>query len=442
MIGFFVLFVSIVILLAQVNLDRAITALSPHILFQVYFIVQLPLNLFLGTNFYLPRFEMLSPMTRESDAAWLGFLIISAQMLFVAVVYLTALPAFLRPPDQIGWSRGRVNLVCSAALALGYLAFFALILMNGGFALFAETREAWRTSGITGQGWILFPATTAPAIAMCGILINNSHLFKGRVGIVRLAALYLLTVIPASQLGFRSLIFLPLLQAAYFYHLFVRRIRAWEIFSAGFLVLVAFTLYGIQREIPYNAAMGSYSDYLSYIEKTRPDLVYTTVLRSMGADIVQQVVVHMRIFSDYMKLVPSAVEAATIGIPSSLWPDKPLPLSVQFSRAVFGLDGGVSPTIVGEGYWHAGLIGVVILITIAGLLHAYFRSLELRSKTGKSSTLLMLSLYPSLIMMAESFQGYLNGIVLIAIANWLFRRAFGPANASPHWRSNAPLVGE
>jgi len=442
MISFLVLLVSLAILLAQANLDRSITALSPHILFQVYFIIQLPLNLFLGTNFYLPRFEMLSPMTQDSDIAWLGFLIIFAQLLFVAIVYLAARPMLQYSTARAGWSRGRANLSCSAAFALGYLAFFTLIFMNGGFALFAETREAWRTSGVSGQGWILFPATTVPAIAMCATLINNSRLFEGRRGIFRLAALYLVTVLPASQLGFRALIFLPLLQALYFYHLFVHRVRAKQILLIGFLVLCAFTLYGIEREIPYSTSMGSYSDYLSYVEKTRPDLVYTAVLRSMGADIVQQIIVHMRIFSDYMKLVPSVVEAATIGIPSSLWADKPLPLSVQFSRAVFGLDGGVSPTIVGEGYWHAGLSGVVVLIAIAGLLHAYFRSLELRRNTDKSSTLLMLSLYPSLIMMAESFQGYLNGIVLIVIANWLFRRAFGSHATPSQPPPDAPLATE
>jgi hypothetical protein len=122
-------------------------------------------------------------------------------------------------------------------------------------------------------------------------------------------------------------------------------------------------------------------------------------------------------------LYPALLEALTIYVPASIWPNKPLPLSVQFSRNIFQVDGGVSPTIVGEGYWHAGLIGVLVLAFVAGLLHLYYRSIQRHAVTSPSYALLMLSLFPSLVMMAESFQGYFNGLILIGIANWLFRRS-------------------
>ena len=425
MLGFLILLVSIAIVVAQVRLDRRTTALSPHILFQIYFIIQLPLNLFLGTNYYLPRFDALSPLTSPADTLRLGGFIIVAQLVFVSTIYM--MEARWKPQNTsvIVWPRARVNIVCAGIFLVGYAAFFALISINGGFAAFAEVRELWRTSGVSGQGWVLFPATTMPAIAMCAVLLANRDRFRGRSGGLKLLLLYLLAAFPASQLGFRSLIFLPLLQAGFFYHNFVHRIPGKFILTGSLTLMFAFTLYGIQRELPYRSSYGNYLEYLNYVYITRPDITYTVVLRSMGADIVQRVIDHMATFRDYVLFYPILAEALTIAIPSSLWLDKPLSLSVQFSRNIFGLDGGVSPTIIGEGYWHGGLVGIVIIMIAVGLLHAYFRTLQRRSETDPGSALLMLSIYPALIMMAEAFQGYFNGIILILIANWLFRSIIG-----------------
>ncbi len=426
MLSFLFLFLSIAVVIGQVSLDRRATALSPHILFQIYFIIQLPLNLFLGTTYYLPRFSALSPLTTTTDIAWLGSFMLMAQLIFVFVIYaIGARPVTGLAATPVIWPRTRVNLICAGIFLLGYLAFVGLVLINGGFAAFAETREAWRTEGVGGQGWVLFPATTMLAIGMCATMLNNVKQFTGRAGSVKLFALYLIAAFPASQLGFRALIFLPLLQAGFFYHSFIRRIPGKYIAIGSVALMLAFTLYGIQREIPYASNYGSYLEYLNYVYLTRPDITYTVALRSMGADIVQQTIDHMQTFGNYVLFFPIFIEAVTIAVPSSLWPGKPQPLSVKFSHDIFGIEGGVSPTILGEGYWHGGVLGIIALMTLAGCLHAYFRSLQLNSKTSTSSGLIMLSLYPSLIMMAEAFQGYFNGIILICIANWLFNLAIG-----------------
>lgn len=439
MLSFLFLFLSIAIVVGQVSLDRRTTALSPHILFQVYFIIQLPLNLFLGTNYYLPRFSALSPLTSTTDIAWLGGFMVLAQLVFVLAMYaIGARPVTGSATPPVLWPRTRVNLICAGIFLLGYLAFLGLVLINGGFAAFAETREVWRTEGVGGQGWVLFPATTMLAIGMCATLLNNIEHFTGRVGAIKLFALYLVAAFPASQLGFRALIFLPLLQAGFFYHSFIRPIPGKYILAGSLALMIAFTLYGIQREIPYASNYGSYLEYLNYVYLTRPDITYTVALRSMGADIVQQTMDHMQTFGNYILFFPIFVEALTIAVPSSLWPGKPQPLSVQFSHDIFGREGGFSPTILGEGYWHGGVLGIIALLTLAGILHAYFRSLQTKSKANTSSALLMLSLYPSLIMMAEAFQGYFNGIILIAIANWLFRIAIGAKRTSAPTTTDIP----
>lgn len=435
MISFLILLLSIVILVTQLIFDKRTTALSPHILFQIYFIIQLPLNLFLGTNYYLPRFDALSPLTSFADIMRLGSFIIIAQLVFVATIYMIeARPQFrletIRQTKPSSWPRTRVNFLCAAIFLFGYAAFYALIYINGGFAAFAEARELWRTAGVGGQGWVLFPATTMPAIAMCAVMIVNRDQFTGRSGILKLLALYIVTALPASQLGFRSLIFFPLLQIGYFYHIFIKKIPGRQILLGSSVLITAFTLYGTQREIPYQSSYGNYLEYLYYVYVIRPDLTYTVLLRSMGADIVQHTIDHVQTFGDYVLFLPALAEGLTIAIPSSLWADKPIPLLVQFSRNIFGIDGGVSPTIVGEGYWHAGLLGIIVLMAIVGSMHAYFRSLQRQAGTQPGSALLMLSIYPALIMMAESFQGYFNGFVLIVIANWLIRRLINARDVS------------
>lgn len=409
----------------QVGLDRSIGALSPQILFQIYFIIQLPLNLFLGTNYYLPRFVALSPLSSAADIVSIGSLCLAAQLVFVATIYVWVGRSLQQSPSISVWPRSRVNFVCAGIFVLAYCAYFYLVITNGGFAAFAEARELWRTAGVAGQGWILFPATTLPAIAMCAVLLNNRDQFNGGLGAGKIFLLYVLAAFPASQLGFRALVFLPLVQAGFFYHIFIRKIPGRYLASGSLTILLGFTIYGSLREVPYSVSYGNYLNYLEYIYINRPDVTYTALLRSMGADILQQVIDRMQTFQDYIMLVPSMVESATIFIPSTLWPDKPLPLSVQFSRDFFGIDGGVSPTIVGEGYWHGGLLGVFALMAFAGLLQVLFRYLLRNAPTDPSKALLMLSIYPSLFMMAESFQGYMNGIVLIAIAVWLVGRAAG-----------------
>lgn len=432
MLSFLILLLSIFIVLVQIAFDRKLSLLSPHILFQVYFIIQLPLNLFLGTNFFLPRFAILSPATSYSEILSLGSYFLIAQIMFAFVFYFCA--ALYRRQKTSGpswpfertqsWPVMRTNVVCAAIYILGYLAFLLLMFLNGGYDAFQLSRELWRTSEIRGQGWVLFPATTMMALAMCAVLINNRPLFAGNAGLVWLILLYGATIIPAFNIGFRSFIFLPLMQIIYFYHTKIAKINIRMLVISTIIFIIAFTLYGAQREIPYQASFGSYTNYLEYIFVNRPDLAYVALLRSMGADIVQRVVGEMGASGDYVMLLPSLVEAITIPIPSALWPNKPEALSVEFSQSMFAIGGGVSPTIVGEGYWHGGLLGIFALVMIVGALHAHFRAVE-ENFSSQNSQLWALSLYPSLVMMAEAFQGYLNGIVLILIAHFLIRAAIG-----------------
>lgn len=437
MLSFIFVLISVMLIFGHLKIDKNIDFLSPIILFQIYYFVQLPLNLFFGSNFDLPRFQAISRHSSNSEIITLGSFIILAQIAIVIFFYAFRFRSSGFKESSKQWPKASVNAFCFLFILIGYLSFSYLLYINGGFAAFIEQRELWRAEGSVGQGWILFPATALMSTSACAVMLNNRDKFIGYTGLFRLLLLYIIIILPASQLGFRSYLLLPLLQIVFFYHNFLKRINIPNIFLFGLFFTVVFTIAGIQREIPYRSIYGSYFEYAQSIYYTRPDLLFTVFLRSMGADISQIAIDHVRMFNDYKMLYPSFVEALTIPIPQAIWSNKPIALSVQFSREVMGINGGVSPTIVGEGYWHGGILGILGLAAILGMLFRIFENLKSLKNSNMGAALLMLSIYPSLIMMSEAFQGYFNGLFLLIILNFIMRQLFtlGYGIAADHPRA-------
>ena len=424
MLSFIIALLSLIIIIMHVRLDEKLDFLSPIVLFQIYFFVQLPLNLFFGHNFDFPRFQRISTLSPDIDIINLGFYILFSQSIILMFYYLFRFKGSGFKEFKNHWPAQYVNYCCIGLFALGYVAFAYLIYVNGGYAAFVEQREFWRTQGSIGQGWILFPATTMLSTTACAVMLNNKEKFTGFAGFFRLALIYISAILPSSQLGFRSFVLLPLIQIVFFYHFYIRRVNILFAILVGFFFVIVFTIAGMEREVPSSTFGGGYSEYLLSMFYARPDLVFSVFLRSMGADISQITIDSVNTIGNFKLFYPILIEALTVPIPQTLWPDKPVSLSVQFSQQVMGLNGGVSPTIVGEGYWHGGFLGIIGLAAILGILFRTFENLKNQSTTNMGAALLMLSIYPSLIMMAEVFQGYFNGLVLVVILNFLIRRLF------------------
>jgi len=388
---------------------------NPKNLFQIYFIVQLPLILVLGTNLDLPGFFVLSKSTALHDIAKLGIIFCVAHLAMVIAYY-----SFGRKhisfgvTDAFKWRYSRVRLICLFLVIIGYLAFYYLLYINGGYAAFVENREVWRAGGMAGQGWLIFPATSMLSIAAIAYLIVSAHSFKNKYGILKFVLLCILVVAPASQLGFRGLMLLPVLQLIFVYDKRVRRINFRSSLPLMAVLMILFTGYGIYREIYHIFAGGIDLNLAASALVERPELIYGIFLRSKGADIVASVIQQLG-DRNFMFFYPSVIESLTIFIPSDLWSSKPVPLSVQFSVNFFGISGGVSPTVVGEAFWHGGYFGIVLTMIIFGMLFRVFQNIVV-NRTYKDSTIFILaSIFPSLIMMAEAIQGYLNSIVLTLI---------------------------
>lgn len=411
------LLVSILIFFAQYFLDgRKIDAFDPKTLFQIYFIIQLPAVLVIGTNFDLPGLHVLSSNTSAHEILSLGLLFLMAHVIIVTSYYATGKNWLMFPVvGTYRWDYRRTKFVVVILFAIGYLSFFYLLHINGGYANFIENRELWRSGGLGGQGWLIFPATTMLSMAASAYVISCQNKFRGKKGVFRLFILMALAIAPASQMGFRGLMLLPLLQILFVYNYKIQHLKLINIAPALLIILMIFTIYGIYRESYSLIKDGFDLGVVIKFASDHPEFIFGVFTRSKGADVVATVVDQMNGFENYKMFMPAVIEAMTIYIPSSIWGDKPIPLSVIFSEQFFGIGGGVSPTIVGEAYWHGAVFGVLLAMTALGFIFRLYNNSVHRVVNKDSSFFIFASIFPSLVMMAEAVQGYLNGISLILI---------------------------
>jgi hypothetical protein len=403
------------------------TFFNPKNPFLIYYVIQLVLSalvtMALGS---MPAIGLDYSANRDSyvDALWLTLL---GALAFQLGYYARRgtpirLPALLTRP----WSPGRPLLLATLCFAAGAIGFALLISKNGGLAAFRESRESWRSGGMIGQGIFLFPATTLVAIGAHILFLEfiGPQTPRSRLALVLLA--YAAALVPPYILGFRSLLGLPLLQLLVLWNFRRRRISAVGLAGTLGMLALGFTAYGISRELPAGPALDI--KQVAAFVRDRPELGLAVVSRTRGNEVLATVIHRLRQTGDYDVSLASTFEALTILIPRSLWEDKPLSTGERFTTYFFGDDfvlsrgvtnatfGGVSPTIVGEFYWHLGVTGVVVGLFLLGLAVRVVFATMCRYRQANGVMLCYALLYTTIALMAESFQGYLNGLVLTSIA--------------------------
>jgi len=262
------------------------------------------------------------------------------------------------------------------------------------------------------------------SLAAIAYIIASGNLFRSKKGILWFFMLMGLAIFPASQMGFRGLMLLPIVQIMFIYHHRVRQLKFRKALPVLLILVFLFTGYGIYRESIFLMKDGFDLDLAMNFIEEHPEFIYAIFVRSKGADIVASVIHQFNGVVDYILFIPAAIEAFTIAIPSALWADKPIPLSVKFSERFFGISGGVSPTVVGEAYWHGGVLGILLVMALLGAIFRLYRNSVRRAVNTDSSVFLFASIFPSLVMMAEAVQGYLNGIVLMLLVGTMLIVAF------------------
>lgn len=328
------------------------------------------------------------------------------------------------------WSVSRVDKVTYAYLAIGLLAFVALMHSAGGLASFLEDRESWRGGGLKGQGILIFPATSLMSIATLSYLaVHAGDETRRSRNRVKIAMLVVVSLIPAMVMGFRASILLPLVQVAFVVHMRYRKLSARFLVIASLLAAMFFTVYGLTRALPQEAEI-TMAELAELIEE-QPDLVYNIVVRSRGAEVVSVVIDTLNTRPGYDLGWRAAVEALTIWIPRAVWPDKPLSTGERFSTMFFidilgreeDVIGGVSATAVGELYWHFGGAGVLLGMLSLGAAARIVQNTGMRHLADPAMLVSFAILFSTMCMFAETLQGYVNGLVLqtfvLGITFWL-----------------------
>jgi hypothetical protein len=338
---------------------------------------------------------------------------------------------------QRKWHPVNALWVSGGLAVLGIVAFFALMEINGGLGSFLEDREYWRQFGLVGQGFLIFPATALMALGGLIYLIVNISRSTRVWTVIKCAAIFGALLIPASMLGFRSFLVLPILQFVVVLNYTYKRLSLGMITVVMIGVIVVFTLYGLIRTIPYGQEVTT--EAIATAAAEQPELAYGVVFRSMGTEVVAAVMTKLEETGDYELGWRSALEALTIAIPSTLWEDKPQPASARFTTYFFGADldfrrgyfrelwGGMSPTAVGELFWHFGWLGVIVgLFCLGWLCKRIYATFE-ANRTNRSMLLIYAILYTTIAMFAEAIQGYFNALVMYAIVLFVLVHVLSPS---------------
>jgi hypothetical protein len=395
--------------------------------FIIYFLLQLAVSGWVTLLIGAPSEIGLDPIA-HSDAYQRALVISLFGLVAFQIGYYSRPPRPIRLPSMLKyqWQSGRAPAIGVAYFATGSATFVALLQLFGGLSAFLAQREELRSGGLIGFGILQFPATNLVAI---GAMIY----FLGRTGgsapgpsRTKLFAIFAASLVPAYFLGFRSALGLPVLQYMVVWNYAYRRLSASSLVVTCSLVLVGFTIYGVTRTIPPDSNISL--EMISEAAMADPELIYTVVSRSKGTEVVAAVIDKLDRTGEFELGWKAALETATIMIPKAIWPAKPSPISERFADYFFGDSltfargynpdtwSGISPTVVGELYWHFGTVGVIMgLLLLGRIANAAYSTLRAYS-ANRSVVLVYAIFFTSFTMFAESLQNYVNGLVLYALA--------------------------
>jgi len=425
---FLLLFVGLVPIIREIFKGRFdfCDAKNPFI---IYYIVQLGIAGFITLRTKNYSYAALDPVIYEDEYTKALLISTVGLIMFQIGYYLQGkrslrLPKFLR----VEWKVERILPLIIMYFVIAAISFTAFVNFNGGINAFFENREAWRAGGMIGQGFLIFPSRNLPVIASLMYFIyaaNHYAHLQNRLWLFISVCLLILSSIPAMIMGFRSPFIFAIIQYIVLWHLCYKKIKTKNLMLMSIIIMLLFTIYGIIREVPYGVRIDVPALTETLIEK--PELAYGLVSRSKGTEVVASVIHKLAETKEYELGWHSIIETLTIPIPKIIWESKPQPMSMTFTTYFFGdalrlqresdnvVWGGVSPTIVGELYWHFSWIGVLFVLYILGKLMRIAYITTLHNINNKSVLIIYAILYPSFLVSAEALQGPLNGLMINAI---------------------------
>lgn len=398
--------------------------LSPTSIFFLYFAAVFPLSQLVAYSLDLPSYYFASPRIIPSGKVAYAFFLVCLGLVSFCIA------RFSLPPIDISWPRIEIVesrlfpflTVCIAAALLGGVW---VLHRAGGVAALYDYLDYFRSEGLRGLGAGIYAATTLVPTGMQFWLMHalktKKRKYCRRVLIATLASCLL-----GGIFGFRGPIFVLLVQVVTIVYLMRRRPTRKQTVFAIALMSVMLTVLGVAR-----IALEFGSEAVAAVIQEAPkaalaDAADSSVTRICGVQMLVIMTDYMR-HEDYHFFIQNLAETAHVLVPSFLVP-KPFSLSENIATAVYsryleanGLIreeyGGVSYTLIGEGYWNLGIAGIIIVCGGMGYL---LRTLEWRSLSGFPSLLqivMIKALAGSMVSYVEVPQLGINSICVDLITN-------------------------
>lgn len=403
------LLVCVFLFLIQIRVNKrnhSFYLFNPKYIFELYYILALPFSLFVADVMGVKSTDVrINYLFNNIDTTRVSIYIIVG-FIFFLIGTESSYRARFRPWRflDIEWRTNRVKIVLPILVAIGYGSFILLMNRNGGIIAFILNIQTFRNTGLIGQGFLIYPATGLLRMCFLIYLIEAKKNLKRKKQKFKVFAMLLICTFPTIFLGFRSTILCIFLELIAVYHTFIHKIKIRNMVLFFLFALLFFIVYGFARELTTPSDLRGLSNH-SWVE-----LLFNSMLRVRGGEIFGVVIRQLNLTRDFQFGYRTIVEALTIIIPHSIWPNKPVAKSILFSETFFGLNGGVSPTILAELYWDFGIFGVTIGMLFFGLLMSLVTNSILAQKTNPS-ILLFAELYYQSFLFAEAISGQLNSFV-------------------------------
>ncbi len=309
-------------------------------------------------------------------------------------------------------SAGRIKALAAGCMAVGGLTFYLLMASAGGVTAFLANLGNWRTLGVlNGVGYLTFPVTGVLPAAVLLLLLHTLPARGQRLTWQALGALALAAVslVPILILGFRVSLVPVIL--AYFaaWHYGRQRIRIKWLATLAVGLSVFLTLFSLIRSGQWTAG----------------DAKAALLFRVPGLDIVERIVWRMSRGEPHRGAASMLAESATIIIPRTIWPAKPVPSGLAFADIFFydffiargdpvdGVKSGISPTFIGEMLWVDGILAVVLGALALGV--AARTAVAWRKRGQRLHVFIYATFMPGFAIFAEAPQIALNGVVMLSV---------------------------
>lgn len=319
------------------------------------------------------------------------------------------------------WYVNYKNIILSSLAAV--ISLIYLFYINGGYYSFIDNREYWRTTGLIGQGYVIFPATSFLQLSVFLYFIksiddNKSH------GLIKVFIIMLLSIMPLIILGFRSLLLIPVIKMMIIVNYGYKRITIKKTLLIIMILYVSGVIYSIYRENPHDLI--NTTTEIVYNEYKREEML-NQLTRTRGMEILAVIINKIDHTGEYDGFLQSIIEVVTILIPRIIWEGKPIASGQRFTTYFFDypmqilrgqtneLWGGISPTIIGELYWKYGSISVIVGLFFLGRLMKIIYSNMICNMNNWFVLICYANMHTSFTFFAEAMQGQLNGLVLSSI---------------------------